>query len=357
MKISLSICIMALCMGLLTACTAESPNSQALAGAKQTEGSDAPAQGSEPQARENGPGAVDVNIGVIKGPTAIGMVKFMAEADGGEIDSNNYSFVISASVDEIVPKIVQGEIDIAAVLPNLSSVLYHNTQGKVQVLAINTLGMISIVETGDTISSVEDLRGKTIFASGKGGPLEFALNYILRSNGIDPERDLNIEWKSEHTEVVTSLLTGTTSIALLPQPFVTTAQMSDENVRIAIDLNEEWDRIQETAEAPSALIMGVYIVRTDFAAQNPEATADFLDRYAASVRYVNSNLNEAAALVGQYDIFPEAVAQRAIPHCNISFIEGREMREKLSGYLQVLLGQEPQSVGGSLPGDDFYFSR
>ena len=302
-------------------------------------------------------GSVHVSIAVLRGPTAIGIVQFMDRANNGKITSNDYSFDIAGSIDEIIPGIIRGTLDIAAAPANLSSVLYNNTQGAVQVLAIHTLGMIYIVEAGDTIASMEDLRGKTIFASGKGAPQEFALNYILGSNGIDPERDLNIEWKSEHTEVVTSLLTGTNSIALLPQPFVATAQMSDENIRIALDLNEEWDKIQETSCAPSALIMGVMIARADFVRQNPEVISDFLDHYAVSVEFVNNNINEAAALVGQYGIFPEAVAQRAIPYCSITFIEGQEMREKLSGYLSVLFGQTPQSVGGALPSDEFYFSR
>ena len=349
-KLLSAICISVLCLSLLSACAAGNSDPPVQEGDTNATENSNPAQESETS-------PVDVNIGVIKGPTSIGMIKFMADADGGKITANNYSFEISAAVDEIVPKIVQGEIDIAAVPPNLSSVLYHNTQGNVQVLVINTLGMISIVENGDTISSVEDLYGKTIFASGKGAPQEFALNYILRSHGIDPERDLNIEWKSEHTEVVTSLLTGTNSIALLPQPFATTAQMADENVRIALDLNEEWNKLQEGAESPSGLIMGVYIVRTDFARENPGAVADFLDNYAASVDYVNNNIDEAAALVGQYEIIPEAVAQKAIPYCNITFVEGEEMKEKLSGYLSVLLDQNPQAVGGELPGDEFYYAR
>ena len=301
--------------------------------------------------------SVPVSVGVLKGPTAIGIVQFMDEADNGRITTNKYSFDIAGSVVEIIPRIVKGTLDIAAVPANLSSVLYNNTQGAVQVLAINTLGMIYIVEANDTISSVEDLRGKTILASGKGAPQEFALNYILSSNGIDPERDFNIEWKSEHTEVVTSLLTRTNSIALLPQPFVTTAQMLNENIRVAIDLNEEWDNTQQAHDAPSALIMSVMIARADFVRQNPQVISDFLDHYAISVEFVNNNVNEAAALVGQYGIVPEAVAQRAIPYCNITFIEGHGLKEKLSGYLRVLYEQNPQSVGGALPSDEFYFSR
>jgi NitT/TauT family transport system substrate-binding protein len=281
----------------------------------------------------------------------------MDKADNGEINTYIYSFEILSAIDEMVPKIVQENVDIAAVPANLSSVLYNNTQGDIHVLAINTLGMMYILESGDTISSIEDLRGKTILASGKGGVVEFALNYILTENGIDPETDLTIEWKSEHTECVIAFTTIENAIAVLPQPFVTIALRSDEEIRIALDLNQEWDKLQDASDNPSSLITGVVIVRKEFAAEHPEVVADFLQHYNASVDFVNSNIDEAAALVGQYDIVPEPVAQMAIPYCNIVFIEGQEMREKLSGYLEVLYNQNPQSVGGTLPSDEYYYIR
>ena len=300
---------------------------------------------------------VQVRVGVMKGPTAIGLVEFMGKAESEEISSNNFNFEISAAIDEMVPKIVQGNVDIAAVPANMAAVLFNNTQGRVQVLAINTLGMMYILEKSDVILSVEDLRGKTIFASGKGASPEFVLNYILMENGLDPERDLSIEWKSEHTECVAALSTNDDAIAILPQPFVTIALRSNESIRIALDLNQEWDRLQETSDNPSALVTGVVIARSEFASENPEAISDFLDRYAHSVEYVNSNIVEAAAMVGEYDIVPEAIAREAIPFCNITFIEGQEMMDKLSGYLSVLFEQNPQSVGGSLPSDEFYWFR
>ena len=166
----------------------------------------------------------DVNVTALKGPTAMGMVKLMDEAESGAVDGNAYTFDIAAAVDEVTPKIVKGETDIAAVPANLASVLYNNTQGEVQVLAVNTLGVLYIVESGDSVNSVEDLRGKTIYASGKGATPEYALNYILSENGIDPEKDVTIEWKSEHAECLAALLAEDNAIAMLPQPFVTTAQ-------------------------------------------------------------------------------------------------------------------------------------
>ena len=224
---------------------------------------------------------------------------------------------------------MQGELDIAAVPANLASVLYNNTEGQVQVLAINTLGVLYIVEDGDTVQSVEDLKGKTIFASGKGSTPEYALNYMLTQNGIDPETDVTIEWKSEHSECVASLAATENAIAMLPQPFVTTAQTQN--------------------------ITGVVVGRKDFVEQNPQLVQEFLSQYEQSVAYTQEDTAGAAALVGQYDIVPEAVAQKALPECNITFIKGEEMQAKLSAYLQTLLDQNPKSIGGQLPGDDFYY--
>ena len=298
-----------------------------------------------------------VNVMALKGPTAMGMVQLMDSAEAGAVGGNAYTFTIAASADEVTPKLVQGGADIAAVPANLASVLYNNTEGQVQVLAVNTLGVLYIVENGDSVQSVSDLAGRTIYASGKGSTPEYALNYILSENGIDPEADVTIEWKSEHSECVAALASDEDGIAMLPQPFVTTAQMQNENLRVALDLSKEWDALQADAEAPSALLTGVVVVRTAFAEEHPEAVNAFLDSYQASVEYVNANVEDASALIEKYDIVPAAVARKALPYCNITFIEGSEMQEKLSGYLNVLFEQNPASVGGALPAEDFYYIR
>lgn len=288
--------------------------------------------------------AAEINIVALKGPTAMGLVKLMDEA------GDEYHFTIASAVDEVTPMLVKGEADIACVPANLAAVLYNNTEGQVQVLNINTLGVLYIVENGDTVHDIADLNGRTIYASGKGATPEYALNYILAMNGIE---GVTIEWKSEHAECLNALMADEGAIAMLPQPFVTTAQMKAENLRVALDLTEEWDRL----DAGSALITGVAVVRRDFAKANGEDVNAFLDRYAESVQYVNTDTAGAAQLVGKFDIVPEAVALKALPYCNITFIEGDEMREKLEGYLKVLYEAEPKSVGGQLPGDDFYYAR
>ena len=281
--------------------------------------------------------------------------KLMDDADSGNVDTENYSFEIAASADEVTPKLIQGETDIAAVPANLASVLYNKTEGQIQVLAVNTLGVLYIVENGDSIHSVSDLAGRTIYASGKGSTPEYALNFILEKNGLTPGTDVTIEWKSEHSECVSALAQDPEGIAMLPQPFVTTAQAKNPNLKVALDLTEEWDKVMENEETKSSLLTGVVVVRKEFAEENPEAVEDFMDRYADSVKYVNDNVEEAAKLVGNYDIVTEDVAVKAIPECNIVCITGEDMKEQLSGYLAVLKDANPESIGGELPGDDFYY--
>lgn len=295
--------------------------------------------------------SVTVHVTALKGPTAMGMVDFMDKSEKGEITDNDYQFEIVAAVDEVTPKLVQGKTDIAAVPANLASVLYNNTNADVQVLAINTLGVIYIVESGNTISDINDLKGKTIYASGKGATPEYALNYILTQNGIDPEKEVTIEWKSEHAECLSALMAEENAIAMLPQPFVTTAQTKSEKIRVALDLTEEWDKLG----SDSALLTGVVVARKEFVEQNPVAVQAFLEHYKASVDNVNQNIKDAATLIEKYDIVPAPVAVKAVPSCNIVFITGAEMKQKLSGYLKVLLEQNPKAVGGALPADDFYY--
>ena len=298
---------------------------------------------------------MDVRAAALKGPTAMGLVKFMDEAEAGTVSDNDYSFQIAASPDELTPQIAQESLDIACVPANLASVLYNNTDGAVRVLAVNTLGVLYICDSNGSIQSVADLAGKTIYASGKGSTPEYALNYILEGNGLTPGRDVTIEWKSEHAECVAAMTKDSQAIALLPQPFVTTAQMKDDSIRTALDLTEEWNALQSDADA-SSLITGVVVARADFVDEHPEAVEAFMKHYRESVAFVNEDIEAAAELIDTYDIVPAVVAQKAIPACNIVCMEGDEMKNALSGYLEVLFEQNPKSVGGTLPGDDFYYA-
>ncbi|MET0017685.1 PhnD/SsuA/transferrin family substrate-binding protein [Oscillibacter sp.] len=291
------------------------------------------------------------SIAALKGPTAMGLVKLMQDAKTGESLSNQYTFSLAASADEVTPKLIQGELDMACVPANLAAVLYQKTEGQIETLAVNTLGVLYIVENGNAVQSMSDLRGMTIVAAGKGSTPEYALRYLLSENGVDPDKDVTIDWKSEHSECVAALASGEATVALLPQPFVTVAQNKLGDLRVALDLTEEWNKLDNG----SSLITGVIVARKEVVDANPAAVKAFLQDYAASVDWVNGNVADAAQLIGSYDIVDAAVAEKALPNCNIVCITGSEMKQKLSGYLSVLFDQNSKSVGGALPEDDFYF--
>lgn len=294
--------------------------------------------------------SVSIRLGGLKGPTSMGMVKLLDDAENG-LTANEYDFTMAAAADELTPKLLKGELDILAVPANLGSVLYNNSEGAVKVAAVNTLGVIYIVEKGgETVQSLADLKGQTIYATGKGSTPEYALHYLLEQNGMDAEKDVTVEWKSEPAEVVAQMATEEHAIAMLPQPFVTVASAQLENLRIAVDLTQTWDDLQNGSQ----FITATLIVRAAFAEEHPEAVAKFLEEYSASTDYANSNVAEAAVLVEKYDIVKAAIAEKAIPYCNMVCIAGEEMKTALSGYLDILYQQNPAAVGGTLPADDFY---
>lgn len=292
---------------------------------------------------------VTVRVASLKGPTTMGLVKLMQDNDAGTT-ANEYTFQMEATADAITPLLVRGELDIAMVPCNLAAVLINKTHD-LQIAAINTLGVLYVLENGESVQSVEDLRGKTIYSTGKGTTPEYALNYVLAGNGLDPEKDVNVEYKSESTEVASAMLADASTIAVLPQPYVTAVLMQNPDVRVALSLTEEWDKIGNG----SAMITGVALVRSEFAQENPEAMETFLAEYAASTTYVNEHPEEAAQWIADLGIVAQAaMAQKAIPECNIVCVTGEEMQEKVSGYIQALYEQNPESVGGA-PADETFF--
>lgn len=291
-----------------------------------------------------------VRIGGLKGPTSMGMVKMLDDSEQGKTEID-YQFTMAASADELTPKIMQGELDILAVPANLGSVLYNKSNGKVQMAAVNMLGAMYITEKGDkTIHNIADLKGQKIYATGKGSTPEYVLAYLLSQNGLDIEKDVTIEWKSEPTETVSAMANDDHAIALLPQPFVVVAQNQIEGLEIVLDLNQEW----ESLGGDSKCITAGIIVNADFAKAHPDTVKTFLKEYAASTAYVKENIDEASVLIEKYDIVKAPIAKKALPQCNIVCITGQEMKEIVNGYFQVLYDQNPASVGGSMPGDHFY---
>ena len=288
--------------------------------------------------------AVTLNIAALKGPTAMGMVEMM------ETSGDSYTFTLEGSPDAITPRIAKGEIDIAAVPANLAAVLYNNTKG-VKVIAVNTMGVLYLVGNGEVeINRREDLLGKTIYSAGKGSTPQYALESILSALNLEEGKDVFVEWKSEHAECVAALLSDTESIAMLPQPFATSALMQNKSLSIVLDLNELWESING-----SPLITGCLIARSEVLEKHKEAVESFLSLYSSSVNWVNSNNAEASLLIEKYGIIKAAVAAKALPYCNIVCMRGEEMKKALNIYYNSLYSLNPKSVGGSIPSEEIYF--
>ncbi len=335
-----------LCLSLLGGCSNNS-NSQSSAASSKAQTSSTAAAASSQAASSSA-----IRIAGLKGPTSMGLVKLMNDSEEGK-SANSYEFTMAAAADEITPKLIKGDLDMAAVPANLASVLYSKTQGKVVVLNVNTLGVTYIVENGKAINSVADLKGKTIYGTGKGSIPEYALRFVLKKNGLDPDKDVKLEWKSEPTEVVALMKQQKDVVAMLPQPFVTVAAGQVENYRVALSVTDEWAK----QDKDSKFITGVMVARKDFVEQNKDKVAAFLKEYEASIKFANENVEEAAKLVEKYDIVKAAVAKNALPKCNITFIAGDEMKSALSGFYKALFDLAPESVGGALPNEDIYYKQ
>lgn len=289
----------------------------------------------------------NLRVAALKGPTGMGLVQLMKDSDNGATGTNSYEFSLVGAPDEVVAGIGGGTVDIACIPANLGATLYNNTGGALQVLAVNTLGVLYIVENGESVQNVADLAGRTIYSSGKGSTTEYALQHILTSYGVEA----TVEWKSEHAECVAAVMADPAGVALLPQPFVTAAQVQNDKIRVALDLNQLWEELGDG----SALITGCVVARREVVEANPVAIDLFLQQYAASVETVNSDYAAAAALIEEYDILKAPVAQKALPYCNIVLIQGEEMKTQLSAYLELLHGQNPKAVGGTLPDEEYYY--
>jgi NitT/TauT family transport system substrate-binding protein len=297
---------------------------------------------------------VTVTIASLKGPTTMGLAGLMQQADAGE-GLQDYDVTVYGTPDEVVPLVVKGDVDIALVPANLASVIYNQTKtdagAAVQVATVNTLGVLSVLENGETVSSLADLRGKTVYSTGKGASPEFVLNHLLTQAGLTPGTDVTVEYKSEATEVAAVLAATPGAVGVLPQPFATAVTKQNPAVRVAVDLTDAWTELGNDSQ----LVTGVTVVRADFATEHPQALADFLTDYEASVAFTNDDPAAAADLIVAAGIVQAApIAQAAIPASHIVFLTGDDMRSALEGYLEVLFAANPQSVGGAMPSDDFY---
>ena len=319
---------------------AESSQAEAETEKEETETSDAAGSGTA------------IRVGSLKGPTSMGLAELMDRAEKGETE-NDYTFTMAGKADELVGSIASVDLDIVLVPANVASILYTKTQGNVNVIDINTLGVLYVVASDDSISSMEDLKGKTVYMTGKGTTPEYVMNYLLSENGLT-DGDVTLEFKSEATEVASVLKEDSSAVGVLPQPFATAACIQNEALKPVLDLTEQWNLLNK--ENGSQLVTGVTIVRSDFLKENEEAVKLFIEDHKASAAYTSEHLDEAAEMVAALGIVEKApIAKKAMPACNIVCITGEEMKSALSGYLSVLEAADAKSVGGQLPADDFYY--
>lgn len=297
-------------------------------------------------------GKTVVNIGGIIGPTGIGMANLIA-ADGEGTTANDYTFSFSSVPQDIAAKLTQGAVDIAALPTNLAVSLYNKTSGGVKLLAVNTLGVLHVLENGNSVKSIADLKGKTIYSTGEGANPEYILKYVLEQNGLTPGKDVTIEFIAENDTLAAQMASGAIKLALVPEPQVSVITTKNPDVRAAINMNDAWDAV---AEGDSKLMMGCVAVRAEFLEKNKAAVDAFLTDYAASITAATADVKKTAELCKQHRILPNAaIAAKAIPNCALTFVAGAEMKAQIKGYYAVLFAANPKSIGGKLPADDFYY--
>ncbi len=307
----------------------------------------------EPVAENNEPLEVEkvaelTRVVALKGPTGMGMAKLITDAN------EKYSFELTSMPDDVTSAILSKTVDIAAVPANLASVLYNKTNGGIKVIALNTLGVLHIVNSDGSVASLEDLRGKTIGATGQASTPEYVLRYVLRENGIDPDNDVTINFYTDHSELATHMISGNVTVGMLPEPQVSTVLMKNADCKSVIDLSDEWTKVSPD----SALVQGCIVVRSEFLEEYPDSVKSFLEEYKASVEFANGSENAPEVIANLGIVANAEIAKRALPGANICYIDSNDgMKEKLSGCLKVLFDANIKSVGGALPGDDFYYEN
>ena len=319
------------------------------------ETAEAPETESETETESTGTSAAagyTLRIGSLKGPTSMGLVELMDQAAKGEA-KGSYEFTMVTAADELLGKIVSGDLDVALVPSNMASIIFTKTNHGVNVLNINTLGVLYVVSSDDSIKSIEDLKGKTVYLTGKGTTPDYALQYLLKANGMTTD-DVTLEYKSEPTEVAALLKEKPDAIGLLPQPFVTVAMAQNDTLKMVLDLTKEWDAV--SGEDGGSLVTGVTICRGELFEEHADAIQTFMEEQKASAAFANENVAETAKLVAAAGIIEKApVAEKAIPYCSITYIDGTDMKNRLYGYLSALYEMDPATVGGELPTKDFFY--
>ena len=286
--------------------------------------------------------AEPVRVAALAGPTGMGLAYLMQDM------ADSYQVEILTAPDQVTAKFINGEVDIAAVPINLASVLYAKTEHAANVIAINTLGVLYLLENGSTVNSIADLAGKTVYSVGQGSTPEYIMQYLLQANGLTDS--VKVEFIADNAELIAKLADSSAEVALLPEPHVSVAMAQNENVRIALKVNDLWAAVNDTQ-----VVQGVYIVRKDYLDTHKAQVDAFLKDAASSAEKVNTEADAPAVVVAQGIIGKEPIAKRAIPNCNICLLKGEEMKSSVSAMLKVLFDANPKSIGGAMPADDFYY--
>ncbi len=342
----------AMTAALLSGCAKSRPEiTQATSAPEKETTAEAVKETQETQSTGN---AYPLKIGSLKGPTSMGLVRLMDQSEKGGA-KGSYTFTMVTAADELLGKIVSKELDVALVPANMASIIYNKTNQGVSVIDINTLGVLYVLSSDDSIKTAADLKGKTVYLTGKGTTPDYVLQHVLKASGLTTD-DVTLEYKSEPAEVASILKEKPDAAGLLPQPFVTAAMAQNDSLKMVLDLTKEWDAT--AGENGGSLVTGVTICRNDILKDHKDAIDTFMAEHKESAEFSNSNVAETAALVAAAGIIEKApVAEKALPYCSITYVDGDQMKSLLGGYLKVLFDMEPPSVGGTLPDDNFYYMQ
>lgn len=296
---------------------------------------------------------LQIDIMVLSGTTGVGIAPMINDVKNGNA-ALNYNIEVASSADMINPGLIQGEVEIAALPTNVASVLYNKTGGKVMVAAVNTKGVLYLLENGETVKSFADLKGKTVYLPGQGSNPEFIFRYLVEKNGLVIGKDVMVDYTyGSPDELATAITSGLVSLAVLPEPKVTAIKSQNNAVRSALDFTAEWNKVSD-----GELVQGCIVVQKSFAEEHPAELAQFLKDYEASIQFVNNNIDEAATMIEAAGIIPKApLAKKALPACNICFMTGEEMKTSLNSFFKVLFDMAPASIGGAMPDDGIYYLK
>lgn len=294
----------------------------------------------------------EISVMVLNGTTGFGAAKLIDDSKNGTA-ALNYKFSVESDASAVNAALINGSVDIAALPTNAAAVVYNKTQGGVKVAAVNTLGVLYVVENGDTVKSFSDLKGKTLYVPGQGSNPEYITAYLCEKNGLKVGEDITLDFTyNAPADLRTAVASGKVELAVLPEPMVTIAKSANDKLNTALDLTAEWDKVAQK----DSLMQGCIVVSKKFAEENPNELNKFLEEYSASVTFVNENPKEASEMIAEHGIFEKAaVAQKAIPGCNLCYISGDSMKKSLSTFLNIMFDADSKSVGGAVPSDDIYY--